>query len=89
VGIAQGVDEVADLEARHLGHHVGEQRIGRDVERHAEEHIGRALVELAGQSTVRHVELEERMAGCEGHVGEVGDVPRADDVPAGVRIGLQ
>ena len=89
VGVAERVHEVADLEARHLGHHVGEQRVGRDVERHAEEDVGRALVQLAGQPSVGHVELEERMARRERHVVEVGDVPGADDVAARVGVGLQ
>ena len=30
--IAEGMDEIARLQARRLGHHVGEQRIGGDVE---------------------------------------------------------
>src|ERR1051325_582209 len=43
--VAEGVDELAGREPGHLGDHEGEQRIGRDVERHAEKHVGRALVE--------------------------------------------
>ena len=48
VGVAEGVDEVAGLQIRHLGHHHGEERIAGDIERHAEEDIGGALVELTG-----------------------------------------
>ena len=62
VAVAAGPHEVADLEAGHLGDHVGQQRVGRDVERHAEEQVGRALVELAGAAAVGDVELEERVA---------------------------
>ena len=50
VRVAERVHEVADLEPGHLGDHVGQQRVGRDVERHAEEHVGGALVELAGEA---------------------------------------
>ncbi len=53
VRVAEGVDELAGLQPGHLRHHHGEQRVGRDVERHAEENVGRALVELAGQPAAR------------------------------------
>ena len=33
------VDEIAHAEPGHLGHHMGQQRIGCDIERHAEEGI--------------------------------------------------
>src|SRR6478672_4013969 len=49
VGVAQGVHEVADVEVGDLGDHVREQGVRRDVERHTEEHVGGALVELAAQ----------------------------------------
>ena len=42
--IAQGVHKVAGLEAAYLGDHQRQQRIGRDIERHAEENVGAALV---------------------------------------------
>src|SRR5215210_212225 len=41
VGVAERVDEIAGLEPRRLRHHVGEQRVGGDVEGNAEEHVGR------------------------------------------------
>src|SRR5690349_7967272 len=40
VAVAAGPDEVAGGELALLSEHVREQRIGRDVERHAEEHVG-------------------------------------------------
>ena len=88
MGIAQGVHELARRKAGHLGHHQGEQGIGGDVERHAQEDIGAALVELAGQGAVVHVELEEGMAGRQGHLVDVPGVPGADDQAARVRVGL-
>src|SRR5690242_4705551 len=48
MGIAERVDEFAGLETRDMGDHVGEERIGGDVEGNTEEDIARALIELAG-----------------------------------------
>ena len=45
--VAESVNELARLQARDLRDHQREQRIGCNVERHAEENIGRALIELA------------------------------------------
>jgi hypothetical protein len=95
VRVAEGVHEVAHPQAGDLRHHVRQQRVGGDVERHAEEDVGGALVQLArqpaGSAVVgrRHVELEERVARRERHGGQVGDVPGADDVAPGVGVGLQ
>ena len=71
VRIAEGVHEVAGFQAAHLRHHHGEQGVAGDVERHAEEDVGAALVELAGELAVRHIELEEGMAGRQRHLGRV------------------
>src|SRR5690606_40226459 len=49
MGIAQRMDEIADLEPGDLRDHMRQQSIGGDVERHAEERVGRALIELAAQ----------------------------------------
>ena len=54
-----------------LGHHVGEQRVAGDVERNAEEHVGAALVQLAGELAVGDVELEESVARRQGHLWNV------------------
>src|ERR1035437_7084301 len=82
VGVAQGVDQVAGLELTDLGDHHRQQRVGRDVRSETEEYVGRALVELAGESAVGNVELEHRVARLQGHVLEVGDVPGTDHMPA-------
>ena len=47
VHVAKGVDKRAGLQPAHLGHHHGQQGIGGDVERHAQEHVRTTLVELA------------------------------------------
>ncbi len=84
VRVAQGVHEVAGDQPDDLRHHLGEQRVRGDVEGHTQEDIGRALVQLAGQPAVRHVELEHGVARGECHVGDLGHIPRRDDVPAGI-----
>ena len=89
VAVPTGPDELADLQARLLGEHVGQQRVAGDVEGHAQEHVGAALIELAGELPISHVQLEQQVAGWQGHVLQLGDVPRADDVPAGIRVLLQ
>src|SRR4030067_303320 len=62
VCIAEGMNEIAGFESRHLSHHQCEQGRGSDIERHTKENIGAALVEVTGEPPVRHVELEEGMA---------------------------
>src|SRR5215208_1795870 len=86
VRIAEGVHEVPRLQARGLRDHMGEKRVGRNVEGHAEEGVGRPLVEVAGQPALGDVELEQAMAGCEGHAVEVRRVPRGHDEPT--RVGV-
>src|SRR3712207_7450049 len=49
---------------------MGKERVGGDVERHAQKGVRRALVELARQAPLGHVELEEAMAGSESHRSE-------------------
>ena len=89
VGIAQGMHEIAGTVTAHLGHHQGQQRIGGDVEGHAQEDVGAALVELAGQPAVGHIELEQGVAGRQGHASTSPGIPGGDDVPARVGIVLQ
>src|SRR5258708_18765116 len=47
MGVAKGVDEGPGDKAGDLRHHQGQQRVGGDVERHAKEYVGGALIELA------------------------------------------
>jgi hypothetical protein len=86
MGVAQGVDEVAGLKTRDLRDHRRQQGVARDVERHAEEHVGGALVELARQPSVRDVELEQAVAGRQRHPVEVGWVPGRDHEAARIRV---
>src|SRR6185437_8019487 len=86
VAVASRPDELARQEPALRGNEVGEQRVGRDVERDAEEDVGAALIELAGEASVGDVELEQQVARRELHFRELGDVPGGDDQPARVRI---
>ena len=86
VRVAEGVHEVAGPVAADLRHHQGQQRVGGDVEGHAEEDVGAALVELAGQLAVGDVELEQAVAGRQRHAVDVGRVPGGDDVAARIRV---
>src|SRR5690349_5096238 len=63
VRVAKGVDEVSYLKIAYLRHHMGEKRIGSDVEGHTEERVSRALVQLAAEPVVGDIELEQAMAG--------------------------
>ena len=67
----------------------GEQGVAGDVERNAQEQVGRPLVELARELSLGDVELEERVAGRKSHVGDLGRVPGRDDqAPAHRRGGI-
>ena len=81
--------ELARPVAADLRHHHGQQRVGGDVERHAEEDIGAALVELATELAVGDVELEQRVAGRQLHLRHVARIPGRDDVAARVGILLK
>ena len=76
----------AGLEPRDLGDHVGKQSVGGDVEGQPEEHVGAALVELAGEAPLGHVELEQQVAGRQRHLVELADVPGADHEAARLRV---
>jgi hypothetical protein len=86
VCIAEGVYKLAGLQAAYLGHHHIEQGVGGNVKRYAEENIGAALVELATEFSVGHVELEKGVAGREFHVFDFAHVPGAYNEAA--RIGV-
>lgn len=86
VGITEGVNEFTLLKSRHLGHHLQQQGVRGNIERHAQKYVGTPLVELQAQFTLCHIELEEGMTGWKVHVGDIGYVPRADNDAA--RIGI-
>ena len=63
--------------------------IWSDVERHTQEGVGRALVELQTQSVVSHIELEEAVTGWERHLVDLGGVPGRHNHAARVGVSLQ
>jgi len=42
----------------HLGQKAGEKGVGGDIEGHPQAQVSRPLVHLAGQLTIRHIELQ-------------------------------
>jgi len=89
VQVAERVNELARLQSAHLRHHQQQQRVRRDVERHTEKQIRAALIQLAAQHAVAHVELHQRVARRQRHLVEFAGVPRADNVPPAVRVVFQ
>ena len=75
VGIAERVDEGARLKASDLCHHHDEKRVRGDVERHAKESVGTALVKLERELAVGNIELEETVAGRKPHLVDLRHVP--------------
>ena len=88
VQIAESVDELAQLQMADLRNHHCQERIRRNVERHAQKGVGTALVELARQAAVAHVELEQSVAGRQRHMVDVGHVPSAHNQAARVGVGF-
>ena len=86
VRIAQSMDKFTRLVVTYLREHKREQRVRRDIEGHAEERVGTALVELAtefalaGLAYPAHVELEQAMARRQGHLVDFRDIPCAHQV---------
>ena len=84
MGVAEGMDKLSWLQSSHMGDHHEQQGIGRDVERHAQEQVGTALIQLQTQFTLSHIELEQRVARRQFHRGHLSDIPRADHDAAAV-----
>ena len=86
VEVAEGVDELLGLQSADLRDHHRKEGVGGDIEGDTKEEIGTALVELAAEFAVCHVELDEGVAGCQGHLVDLAWIPSADDVSAAVGI---
>src|SRR5688500_6594447 len=82
MAIAAGPHEHAGLEPALSGEHVGQQSVAGDVERHAEENVGAALVELQMEPPARRLGLEQAVAWGERHPVDLARVPGGDDLPA-------
>lgn len=86
--VAHSVDELSRFVARHMGEHFQQQRVRGDVERHAEEHIGGALVELQVHRAVLNADLPERVTRGQRHVIDLARVPSGNDQAAAVGVGF-
>ena len=86
VEVAKGVDEGARLEVGDLGDHHEEEGVAGDIKGDAEEEIGAALVELAVEPAVEDDELEEGVAGRQGHLLDFAGVPGGNDEAAAVGV---
>ena len=85
VAVATAPDEIADIQICLLGEHMSEQRVGRDVERYAEEGIRTALVQLAGELAVSNVKLKHAMTGGQRHVRHISDIPCGNQQSSRIR----
>ena len=63
--------------------------MNRNILAGKQKYVSAALVELAAELAVGHVELEEGVAGHQGHLVQVGHVPGADDDAAAVGVGFE
>ena len=86
VEVTEGMDKFLRLQTAHLCDHQGKQGVGGNVERDTEEEICAALVELAAEFAIRHVELDKCVTGSQRHLVDLPGIPGTDDVAAAVRI---
>src|SRR3546814_17455829 len=86
VTVAAGPDKVSDFQVALLGYQVSQQGITGDIKGHTQENIGAALVQLAGQSAIGQIEMEECMAGRQGDIGSLGYVPGRYSPSARIRV---
>ncbi len=96
VAVATGPNKITDIQVALLGDHVREQGVAGDVEGHAQEYVGAALVQLAAEFcffawVLRwcYIKLEERMARHERHFVELGHVPCAHNDAAAVGVAFE
>ena len=69
--------EIPCFQSGHLRHHLQEQCVRCDIERHSQENISAALVKLQAEPSVGYIKLEECVAGRQIHVVQITDVPGA------------
>src|SRR3989344_2406129 len=82
VCISQSMDKFPGFEMCYLGDHHRQKRVGCDIERHAEKHVGRPLIKLSRQLAASYIKLEKQMTrwrrgfSTTYKILQVGDVPR-------------
>lgn len=88
MSISQSMYKITWLQAGDVRDHVGEQGIAGDVEGHAQAHVSRPLVQLAGQLPIHHIELAEGMARGQRHQRKVFGIPGTHDDSSVIRVGF-
>ena len=78
--VAQRMHEFPRLKVGDLGDHVRQQCVAGDIEGHAQKYIGGALIQLAGKSAIRDIELKETVTWGQSHVVNIGRVPGRYDM---------
>ena len=76
--------KIADLRQHH-----GQQRIGGNIERHAQKHVAAALIQHAGKFAVRHIKLKHHMTRRQAHFGNFAHIPGRNNHSAVVGIVLK
>src|SRR5260221_6551043 len=76
--------KITGLQVALLSDHVREQCVTGNVERQPQKGITRSLIKLAGEFTLRNIELEQGTARWKRHPGNVCRIPGRKHVPPGI-----
>src|SRR5687768_16475223 len=86
VEITERMYESARPKITDLRHHHGQQGVGSDVEGHAQEKIGTALIKLAAEFAILDKELEQAVTGRQRHFLAFTHVPCAHNQTSAIGI---
>ena len=84
--VAQRVHKVAILQSARLRYHHGKQCIRCNIEWHPQKYVGRPLIELTAQPSLRHIELEQYVARRQMHLLQLAHIPRRHQQASRVRV---
>ena len=87
--IAAHPDQLPGLQIALLRQHPDEQRRAPQVEGQPQRDIAAALIEQAGETVTRNMELVALVAGGQRHRVQFGDIPAFNDMAAAARIVAQ
>jgi len=85
VQVAEGMNKIAWFQSGDLRHHHGQERVGGNVERHAQKEIRAALVKLAAETIAADIELEKRVTRRQSHLIQLTRIPSRNDQASAVR----
>ena len=88
VRIAEGVNEFARFQVANLRHHHRKKSIGCNVEWDTKKYVRRALIKLAGQFSIRYIELEKAVTRRQGHLIDQCRIPSRYNQTTGIWIGF-